>query len=55
LIEIGERGEGWLRPVQGEVELRAVPFIGARGGKWPRPAGAGEVHSDGANGTQRQG
>jgi hypothetical protein len=32
LIELRERGEGWLRPVQGEVELRAVPFIGTRGG-----------------------
>jgi hypothetical protein len=31
------------------------PFIGARGGKQPKPASAGEVHSDGANGAQRWG
>jgi hypothetical protein len=34
---------------------RGGPFIGARGGKRPRPAGAGEVHSDDANGAQHRG
>jgi hypothetical protein len=28
---------------------RGGPFIGTRGGKRPKPAGAGEVHSDGTN------
>jgi hypothetical protein len=30
---------------------QAVPFIGAQGGKRPRPAGAGEVRSGGDNGA----
>jgi hypothetical protein len=34
---------------------RGSPFIGTRGGKRPKPASAGEVHSDGANGAQRRG
>jgi hypothetical protein len=33
----------------------AVPFIGARGGKWPRPAGTGEVRSGDDSGAQRWG
>jgi hypothetical protein len=37
------------------VELGAVPFIGARGGKQPKPAGAGEAHSGGDDGAQRRG
>jgi hypothetical protein len=45
VAEAGARGSG---PQGG-------PFIGARGGKRPKPAGAGEVHSDGANGAQRRG
>jgi hypothetical protein len=34
---------------------RGGPFIGARGGKQLKLAGAGEVHSDDANGAQRRG
>jgi hypothetical protein len=34
---------------------RAVPFIGARGGKRPRPTGAGEVRNGDNNGAQRRG
>jgi hypothetical protein len=44
VVEPGARGS----------EARGGPFIGARGGRWPKPAGAGEVHSDGANGAQRR-
>jgi hypothetical protein len=50
----GRKGE-WPRPVRGVVELGVVPFIGARGGKRPRPAGAGEVRSGSDNGAQRRG
>jgi hypothetical protein len=34
---------------------RAVPFIGAWGGKRPRPASADEVHIGGDNGAERWG
>jgi hypothetical protein len=34
---------------------RAVPFIGARGGKRTKPASDGEVHSNGDDGAQRRG